>query len=115
MAPKISIKAVKEFAKGAPWAKIFKKAENTERGQRVYPSMSAKNDAKTNFRFDKGSKVGEKHELIFQANSNASDPGVKAEAAKNSHKIWGKVVFDPKNPSASQAEQDLLDSFKENK
>jgi len=111
---KISIKAVKEFIKGVPWTKVIKKAANADRGTRVFPSQSGNNDEKHNFRFDAGSKVGDKYELILQANKNASDAGVKAEAAKDSHKIWGKIVVDPKDPDIEKATEDLLASFKEN-
>lgn len=111
---KISIKAVKEFANGIPWSKIIKKVANAGRGTRVFPSQTPKNDHKHNFRFDKGPKVGDKHELILQANMNAKDPGVKAEAAKDSHKIWGKILVDPENFDAKKAKEDLIASFKEN-
>jgi hypothetical protein len=33
---------------------------------------------------------------------NAKDPGVKAEAAKDSHKIWGKILVDPENFDAKK-------------
>jgi len=106
--------AVKEFEKGIPWGKVIKKVANADRGMRVFPSKTPKNDQKHNFRFDKGSKVGDKHELILQANVNAKDPGVKAEAAKDSHKIWGKILVDPENFDAKKAREDLIASFKGN-
>jgi hypothetical protein len=109
---KFSAKIVKEFAKGIPWSKVIKKAANTDRGRRVFPSQTPKNDSKYNLRLDKGSIADGKHELILQANKNASDPGVKAAAAENSHKIWAKIVVDPENPDEDKAEVDLIESFK---
>jgi hypothetical protein len=110
----ISIKAVKELAKGIPWSKVIKKVANADRGTRVFPSQTPKNDQKHNFRIDKGSKVGDKHELILQADMNSKGPGIKAEAAKDSHKIWGKILVDPENFDAKKALEDLIASFKEN-
>ncbi|RDW61117.1 uncharacterized protein DSM5745_10615 [Aspergillus mulundensis] len=108
---KFSGKVVKEFAKGVPWSKVIKKAANTERGQRLYPSRTPKNDAKENLRIDKGSVVDGKHQLVLQANKNASHPGVKAAAAEDSHKIWATIVVDPENPDEEKAEKDLFDAF----
>lgn len=110
---KFSIKVVREFAQGLPWSKVIKKAANIERGQRVFPSQTPKNDSKYNLRMDKGFVVGGKQELILQANKNAKDAGVKAAAAEDSHKIWAKILVDPENPDEEAAEKDLIESFKE--
>ncbi|KAF4228719.1 hypothetical protein CNMCM6805_001902 [Aspergillus fumigatiaffinis] len=109
---KFSAKVVKEFAKGIPWSKVIKKAANTDRGRRVFPSQTPRNDSKYNLRLDKGSVVDGKHELILQANKNAADPGVKAAAAEDSHKIWAKILVDPESPNDAKAEEDLIASFK---
>ncbi|RDH26501.1 hypothetical protein BDQ94DRAFT_164438 [Aspergillus welwitschiae] len=104
---KFSAKVVKEFAQGIPWSKVIKKAANVDRGQRVFPSRTPKNDAKSNLRFDKGSVVDGKHELILQANKNAENAGVKAATAEDSYKIWAKILIDPENLDENQAAEDL--------
>lgn len=109
---KFSIKVVEDFVEMVPWSRTIKKAANAELSTRLFPSRTPRNDANLNLRFDKGSGVGDKHELILQANKNASDPGVKAAAAEDSHKVWGKVLVDPEKPDAQKARQDILDSFK---
>ena len=43
--------------------------------------------------------VDGKHDLILQANKNAANPGVKAAASEDSHKIWAKILVDPENPN----------------
>ncbi|PGH03427.1 hypothetical protein AJ80_08675 [Polytolypa hystricis UAMH7299] len=110
---KFSIKVVREFAAGVPWSRVIQKAKNAERGTRLFPSQSARNDKKHNLRFDKGSVVGGKLELILQANKDADNAGVKAAAAADSHKIWAKVLVDPENFDEGKTESDLLESFKE--
>ncbi|KJF60889.1 uncharacterized protein CIMG_12020 [Coccidioides immitis RS] len=108
-----TFKVVKKFAEGVPWSKVIQKVANAERGTRIFPSQTPKNDEKYNLRFDKGSVVGGKHELILQANKNAENAGVKAAAAADSHKIWAKILVDPENVDEKKAEADLIESFKE--
>jgi hypothetical protein len=109
----ISIKTVRAFTDGIPWAKIFKKAENTTRGQRLYPSQS--HDKKKNFRLDKGATISDnQQEIILQANKDAENAEVKKEAQKDSHRILAKCVIDPNNVDAEKAKMDLEASFKEN-
>lgn len=55
--------------------------------------------------------VDGKHELILQANRNAVDSGVKAAAAKGSHKIWAKIVVDHEKVDEDKAEADLIESL----
>lgn len=80
---------------------------------RLFPSQTARNDKKHNLRFDRGSVVGGKLELILQANKDADNAGIKAAAAADSHKIWAKVLVDPENFNEGKAESELLESFKE--
>jgi hypothetical protein len=66
-----------------------------------------------NFRVDKGAKISEdEHELIIQANKNATDPEVKKAAQRNSHDILAKCVIDPKKVVIQKAKSDLEKSFK---
>lgn len=109
---KFSVKVVKQFAAGVPWSKVIQKVANAEKGTRVFPSRTAKNDAKYNLRFDKGSVVNGMHELVLQANKNAENAIVKSAAAADSHKIWAKILVDPKNFDGKKAEEDLFESFK---
>lgn len=107
----ISIKTVRKFLDGIPWTKIYKKAENTTKGQRLYPSQS--HDQKLNFRIDRGATVDEtQQELILQANKDAENAEVKKAAQKDSHRILAKCVIDPKNVDAAQAKLDMMDSFR---
>lgn len=95
-----------------PWAKIFKKAENTTKGQRLYPSQS--HDKKKNFRLDKGATISDnQQEVILQANKDAENAEVKKEAQKDSHRILAKCVIDPNNVDAEKARMGLEASFKE--
>ncbi|KAJ9211160.1 hypothetical protein DTO166G4_7186 [Paecilomyces variotii] len=108
----ISKKTVRKFLDGVPWTKVYQKAENTERGQRLYPSQTL--DKKLNFRIDKGAKISDnEHEIIMQANKNADDAEVKKSAQKDSHKILAKCVIDIKNEDPQKAEADLQESFDE--
>ena len=96
-----------------PWAKIFKKAENTTKGQRLYPSQS--HDKKKNFRLDKGATISDnQQEIILQANKDAENAEVKKEAQKDSHRILAKCIIDPNNVDAEKAKMGLEASFKEN-
>jgi hypothetical protein len=63
----ISIKTVRAFTDGLPWAEIVKNTENMTQGQRLYPSQS--HNQKKNFRFNNGATLS-KHqpEIILQAN-----------------------------------------------
>lgn len=109
----ISIKTARAFFDGVPWAKVFKKAENTVKGQRLYPSQSL--DKKKNFRLDKGAKVSDsQQEIILQANKDAENAEVKKAAQKDSHRILAKCVIDPNNVDAEKAKTDLEESFRAN-
>lgn len=109
----ISIKTIRKFLDGVPWAKIYKKAENTTKGQRLYPSQS--NDKKLNFRIDKGATINEiQHEIIIQANKGADDAEVKKAAQKDSHRILAKCVIDPKKEEEKKAKSELEASFRAN-
>ncbi|KAJ5370007.1 uncharacterized protein N7496_006099 [Penicillium cataractarum] len=109
----ISIKTLRAFTEGIPWAKVFKKAENTTKGQRLYPSQS--HDKKKNFRIDKGATVSDtQQEIILQANKDAEDTEVKKSAQKDSHRILAKCVIDPNNVDAEKAKLDLEESFRAN-
>ncbi|KAI9702240.1 MAG: hypothetical protein M1820_006172 [Bogoriella megaspora] len=85
-------------------------------GERIWPSRTSKNDAKFNFRADKGSTLADgRKEVVFQANKNADDQGVRESAQTDSHKIVAKVVVDASgDPQGSNVNQDALESFDEN-
>ncbi|OJJ65713.1 hypothetical protein ASPBRDRAFT_49525 [Aspergillus brasiliensis CBS 101740] len=109
----VSIKTVRNFIEGIPWAKLYKKAENATKGQRLYPSQSK--DKKLNFRVDKGATINEtQHEIILQANKDADDAEVKKAAQKDSHRILAKCTIDPKKEDSQKAKSDLEDSFRAN-
>ena len=109
----ISSKTVETFTKSVPWDKTVKKAVNAQKGQRLFPSKTAKNDEKLNFRVDKGSVIGDKHELILQANKNAKDKSVREAAAKDSHAIVAVLLVDPNNEEETQkAGSSMLSNFK---
>lgn len=109
----ISIKAVRKFIDGIPWAKIYKKAENTTKGQRLYPSQS--HDKSLNFRIDRGATTNKsQQEIILQANKGAEDAEVKKSAQNDSHRILAKCVIDPNKEDVQKAKKDLEDSFRAN-
>lgn len=109
----ISIKTVRKFIDGIPWAKIYKKSENTTKGQRLYPSQS--HDKSLNFRVDRGATVDKTQpEIILQANKDAENPEVKKSAQKDSHRILAKCVIDPSKEDTQKAKKDLEDSFRAN-
>lgn len=109
----ISIKTLRAFTEGIPWAKVFKKTENTTKGQRLYPSQS--HDKKKNFRIDKGATISDsQQEIILQANKDAENAEVKKAAQKDSHRILAKCVIDPNDVDAEKAKKDLEESFKAN-
>ncbi|KAE8386475.1 hypothetical protein BDV23DRAFT_175449 [Aspergillus alliaceus] len=87
-----SIKTLRKFVDSIPWAKVYKKAENVTRGQRLYPSRSL--DQTPNFRIDKGAKINNNHyELPHDS---------------------GKCVIDPKNEETQKVKEALEESFKAN-
>ena len=92
----VSIKTLEKFLEIAPWRKIVKKAENAEKGTRIWPTDRNKDD-KLNFRVDKGALVGEKYQLILRANKNAEDKSVRKAAQEDSHQILATGFVDPKN------------------
>ncbi|KAF2220377.1 hypothetical protein BDZ85DRAFT_179034, partial [Elsinoe ampelina] len=51
----ISKKALDKFLPLVKWDKVRQKAETANRGDRLFPSKTSKNDKKYNFRFDIGS------------------------------------------------------------
>jgi hypothetical protein len=69
----ISIKTVRALSDGIPWAKIFKKAENTTKGQRLYPSQS--HDKKKNFRLDKAATISDNQQEIILQFPQIESPG----------------------------------------
>ncbi|KAK5107277.1 hypothetical protein LTR62_001406 [Meristemomyces frigidus] len=91
----ISLKTLHKFLEKVPWTSVLQKAENTPKGNRVFPSRSPKNDSSNNFRRDRGSDVDGKPELVLQANRNAEDKKLKQAAQKDSHAILAKCVIDP--------------------
>lgn len=111
---RISVKKVTEFADEIRWDRVAKKIVHAAKGERLFPSKTPKNDRQYNFRADKGAKVGDKYEVILQANKNASDPGVRAEAAKNSHFEWAKILIDPeKDIDEQKPSEAMVESFRE--
>jgi hypothetical protein len=112
----ISKSAFKKFLTQIPLDTVIQKAVNAERGQRLWPSQTSKNDAKYNFRADRGSELADgRVEVIIQANKNAENKGVRESAQKDSHRIVAKVAVDPaSDPSGSSVEDDALDSFEKN-
>jgi hypothetical protein len=110
----ISKSVFKRFIDALPIGKVAQKIANTERGQRLWPSQTSKNDQKYNFRADKGSTLPDgSQEIIFQANKNAENKGVRQSAQDNSHRIVAKVAIKPEN-GASDITEDALKSFEEN-
>ncbi|OJJ84755.1 uncharacterized protein ASPGLDRAFT_57702 [Aspergillus glaucus CBS 516.65] len=105
-------KTFRQYVGIIPWAKVFKKAESTERGQRLWPTGSQ--DKKLNFRIDKGAKISDtQHEIIIQANKGADDPEVKKSAQKDSHRILAKCTINLKKGDGEQAKSDLEASFRD--
>jgi hypothetical protein len=114
----ISSKVVKKFASAVPWANVARKVENATKGQRLWPSNTTKNNAKYNFRLDKGADLPDgTYEVILQANKEAEDKKVRDAANKDSHAILCKIALDPKaDPEGDSAGDDLTSAFKkENK
>jgi hypothetical protein len=110
----ISKSVFKQFLEAFPVKKVAQKITSTERGQRLWPSQTSKNDQKYNFRADKGSTLPDgSQEIIFQANKNAENKGVKKSAQEDSHKIVAKVAIKPEN-GPSDITKDALKSFEEN-
>lgn len=109
----IGAKVVKDFLKDVPWKKVIKKAQAVDRGDRIYPAQDGVQDAKKNFRFDKGSLVDGKPEIILQANKQAENKSVREAAARNSHEILAKGVVDPEGDAdGKKAADQILESFK---
>lgn len=110
----ISKSVFKKFLDALPVGKVVQKITSTERGQRLWPSQTSKNDKKYNFRADKGSTLPDgSQEIIFQANKSADNTGVRKSAQENSHRIVAKVVVKP-NSGTSDITEDALKSFEEN-
>jgi len=110
----ISKSAFKQFLNVLPVDKVVQKLVNTERGQRLWPSKTSKNDKKYNFRADKGSTLPDgSHEIIFQANKNAENKGVRQSAQEDSHRIVAKAAVNP-DEGADNLAKDALTSFDEN-
>ena len=112
----ISKSTFKKFLELMPFSEVVQKFQSTERGQRLWPSQTSKNDKKYNFRADKGSTLeGGQQEVIIQANKNAEDKSVRESAQKDSHRIVAKVAVDPANDQqGSKITKDALNSFEEN-
>ena len=109
----LSRKTFRKFINDIPWAKVYNKVANTEKGQRIHPTKS--NDPKSNLRIDKGAKVADdKHELVIQANKNADNAEVKKSAQKDSHRILANCTINPTTKEAEKAGEDLEKSFREN-
>ncbi len=112
----ISKSVLKKFLNNLPLPTVIRKAVNAERGQRLWPSQTSRNDTQYNFRADRGSTLPDgKVELIIQANKNAENKGVRESAQKDSHRIVAKVAVHPENdPSGTSVYDDALDSFDQN-
>ncbi|KAM5472348.1 hypothetical protein MauCBS54593_002939 [Microsporum audouinii] len=112
----IGSKTVKTFIGKVPWSKVIEKAGGAkDRGDRLWPSRTPKNDSSLNFRLDKGStdsKTGNV-EIILQANKNAEDPEVKRAAQKDSDAILAKVLVNPAKPDVDETKAAIMASFKE--
>ncbi|PVH75330.1 hypothetical protein DL98DRAFT_536612 [Cadophora sp. DSE1049] len=109
MVHSISKTVVKKFFDGVGWTSLFKKVENTTRGNRLHPTNKAKDKAE-NLRFDASSKVGDKYEIILQANKNAANAAVKKAAQADSHQILAKALVD-KDSDEKEVAKDLLADF----
>ncbi|KAI7388958.1 hypothetical protein KC336_g17244 [Hortaea werneckii] len=94
----ISTKTLKKFLEKVEWEKVQQKAKNASKGDRIFPSWNPKDDAKNNFRLDRGSEVDGKPEIVLQANKNADDKKVKQAAWKDSHDILAKGIADSSEP-----------------
>jgi hypothetical protein len=63
---------------------------------------------------DKGSILPDGgQEIVFQANKNTKDKGVRQSAQENSHRIVAKIAVDPNNGGGDIIE-DALKSFEDN-
>ncbi|KAI7315196.1 hypothetical protein KC315_g11156 [Hortaea werneckii] len=100
----ISVKTLRKFLEKVNWEKVQQKAKNASKGDRIFPSWNSKDDAKNNFRLDRGSEVDGKPEVVLQANKNADGKKVKQAARKDSHDILAKGIADPSEP-------DLIDQI----
>ena len=109
----ISKKIFKKFLDAVPWEKVFKKAETTTRGNRLWPTNTA-DDKNKNMRIDAGSTVGDKFEVIVQPNKGADDPSVKKAAQADSHQILAKGTVS-KDSAIEAIKADLVESFEANK
>ncbi|KAK0105419.1 hypothetical protein ONS95_004209 [Cadophora gregata] len=113
MVHSISKSTVKKFLDGVGWSGIFKKVENTTRGTRLYPTNKAKDQAE-NMRFDAGSQVGDKFEIILQPNKNAANAAVKKAAQVDSHQILAKALVN-KNSTKEEVQKAIVVDFAKRK
>jgi hypothetical protein len=112
----ISKSIFKQFLEVIPFGRVISKTNTADKGQRLWPSRTPKNDQKYNFRADKGATLPDgRQEIIFQANKNAENKGVRQSAQEDSHRIVAKVAVDPKDDAkTSDIVDDVLKSFEEN-
>ncbi len=95
------------------WDRVSSKAASSSLGDRLWPSRTSENDAKTNLRADKGPETDGKVKVVIQANKNAEDASIKAFAAKDSQRTVAEFTIDPKNLDIAKAKEDALASFDE--
>jgi hypothetical protein len=89
----ISTKTVRAFTRGIPWAKVFKKAENTTAGQRLYPSYS--HDKKKNFQIDNGATISGINRKSFFKQTRMPKSGSEKTRSKGHRKDPGKMHYRP--------------------
>lgn len=85
-------------------------------GQRFAPQQTGNHDSKIGSRLDNGEtfvKDGKEYKRYnFQLNKQASNPTLKAEAQKDSHKVWAKVDVELEdNPTYENSKAKVEDAF----
>ena len=101
------------FLHEMPFDKIVRQMPAVPLGCRVWPPQTDNNDAKYNFRVDKGPTLPNGlMKLVFQANQNASNPGVRKFALKNSHRVSASTFLNPEwNPQRDAVIKAIIHSF----
>ncbi|KAF2434795.1 hypothetical protein EJ08DRAFT_646265 [Tothia fuscella] len=90
----ISKSTFQKFFNQIPLATVIQKAVNSERGQRLWPSRTSRNDSQKNFRLDRGSQLADgRVELIIQANKNAENKGFEKVLRRIVTKLFARLLL----------------------
>ena len=80
-------------------------------GKRVIPAQS--HDQKIGVRIDRGEQVGNRIKIYLQPNKNASNPTIKALAAKNSHQNLAEAWIDTTKPINDDTVDEVFNALEE--